>query len=620
MMQFSLIEQIALAIFLLSGISFFLYHLLIRLKIILKGKSNFSVDELPKRLKRVFDEVILHKKVVSGNRKSAGVLHALVMYGFIFFGLITINHFSTAFGLYIFNDTIRKNYFYFFGAPWAILCTAGILGLAYRRFVIKPEALGKFSATSALVTLFITTLMITYLIDEIHHLNPFMNNVGAKINWWLHSGVIGGFLFLIPQSKHMHLVLSPFNIFLRPSEIPNHGAIPIDMEASEEELDNLLLDLSRLSKDQALDIFTCVECGRCTEVCPANRGGGILDPKYHFILDLKDPMLKSGDVNVVDKINVEAGWECTTCQACTEVCPVGNHVEKADEIRSFQVLAEGDVPQEYQKLLRNLQETGNTEGASSSAILDELPAYTSDKELVLWLGCFAKHAMDPNFISSIRNFVKILDSAGVSYGVLSNEQCSGDPANKLGDKLTYQLLMDQNVEQLNKVKNVASMCPHCVVNLQKEYKKYHEIKYEVKHHTQVISELLEEGRININPGSLEKVTYHDPCNLSRTLDEVSAPRSAIKAAAPEFFELDESGKETLCCGAGGALWWKKDGGEGRTHLLRAEQVIESKADTVVTGCNFCYGMMNQGIGPLTPSDQEEIKVKDVADIVAENLS
>ena len=619
-MKFYIIEQLVLAVFLLSGISFFLYQLLLRLNIVLKGKLDFSIEDLPKRLTRVFDEVILHKKVASGDRKSAGIFHAFVMYGFIFFGLITVNHFLTAFDLYIFNDTIRKNYFYFFGAPWAILCTTGILGLAYRRFVTKPEALGKFSATSALVTVFITTLMITYLIDEIHHLKPFMGNVGAKINWWLHSGVIGGFLFLIPKSKHMHLVLSPFNIFLRPFEVPNHPPIPIDLEASEEELDELLLELSKLSKDQALDIFTCVECGRCTDVCPANRGGGILDPKYHFILDLKDPMLESNDVNVVDKINVEAGWECTTCQACTEVCPVGNHVEKADEIRSFQVMVEGDVPQEYQKLLRNLQETGNTEGASSSELLQQMPEYTPDKELVLWLGCFAKHAMDPNFVKSVENFTKILDSAGVTYGVLSNEQCSGDPANKLGDKLTYQMLMDNNVEELNKVKRVTTMCPHCVVNLQKEYSKYHEIKYEVKHHTQVINELLEEGKININPGSLEKVTYHDPCNLSRTLDEVDGPRNAIKAAAPEFFELEESGKETLCCGAGGALWWKKDTGEGRTHLLRAEQVIESKTDTVVTGCNFCYGMMNQGIGPLTPADQDKIEVKDVADIVAENIS
>ena len=617
MTKFSLLEQIVLILFLSSGLSFFLYQLILRLKIVLTGKSDFTTDQLPDRLKRVFDEVILHKKVAGRGRKYAGIMHALVMYGFIFFGLITINHFLMAFGLYLFNDTFRLWYFRILGGPWAFFCSFGILALAYRRFVIKPKALGKFSATSAVVTVFIVTLMVTYLIDELHLLK---NPIAYKVNWWIHSGVIGGFLFLIPKSKHMHLVLSPFNIFLRPFEIPNHPAIPIDLEASEEELDNLLLDLSRLSKDQALDIFTCVECGRCTDVCPANRGGGILDPKYHFILDLKQPMLESGDANVVDKINVEAGWECTTCQACTEVCPVGNHVEKADEIRSFQVLAEGDVPQEYQKLLRNLQETGNTEGASSSELLKQLPAYTSDKELVLWLGCFAKHAMDPNFIGSVKNFTKILDSAGVTYGVLSNEQCSGDPANKLGDKLTYQLLMDQNVEELNKVKNVTTMCPHCVVNLQKEYSKYHEIKYEVKHHTQVISELLEQGKIDINPGSLEKVTYHDPCNLSRTLDEVSAPRNAIKAAAPEFFELEESGKETLCCGAGGALWWKKDSGEGRTHLLRAEQVIESKTDTVVTGCNFCYGMMNQGVGPLTPAGQEPIKVKDVADIVAENLS
>ena len=243
MLQFSLVEQIALALFLLSGISFFLYHLLLRLRIVLKGKSNFSVDELPKRIIRVFDEVILHKKVASGKRKSAGILHALVMYGFIFFGLITINHFGMAFGLPIFSESFRHTYFLIFGAPWAILCTIGILGLAYRRFVIKPEALGKFSSTSALVSVFIVTLMTTYLIDELH----ILTGAAEKFNWWLHSGVIGGFLFLIPQSKHMHLVLSPFNIFLRPFEVPNHGAIPIDMEASEEELDNLLLDLSRLS-------------------------------------------------------------------------------------------------------------------------------------------------------------------------------------------------------------------------------------------------------------------------------------------------------------------------------------------------------------------------------------
>ena len=171
MLQFSLLEQIALAVFLLSGVSFFLYHLLLRLKIVLKGKSDFTVNDLPKRILRVFNEVILHKKVASGNRKSAGVFHAFVMYGFIFFGLITVNHFGMAFGLPIFNESIRHTYFLFVGAPWAILCSIGILGLAYRRFVTKPEALGKFSSTSALVSVFIVTLMTTYFIDELHILS-----------------------------------------------------------------------------------------------------------------------------------------------------------------------------------------------------------------------------------------------------------------------------------------------------------------------------------------------------------------------------------------------------------------------------------------------------------------
>ncbi|GIT10264.1 MAG: hypothetical protein CM1200mP31_4330 [Candidatus Neomarinimicrobiota bacterium] len=153
--------------------------------------------------------------------------------------------------------------------------------------MLSLRKLGKFSPTSALVSFFIVTLIFTYLIDEFHLLKNSPQQ--GKANWWIHSSVIGDFFFLIPQSKHMHLVLSPFNIFLRPFEVPDHPAIPIDLEASEEELDELLLDLSRLSKNQALDIFTCVECGRCTDVCPANRGGGGSRSKVSFYFRFKEP-------------------------------------------------------------------------------------------------------------------------------------------------------------------------------------------------------------------------------------------------------------------------------------------------------------------------------------------
>ena len=610
--QFTSIEQSILAITIIVTLVSFLYEVWRRLRIVFKGRDSLPFDRFGARAWRVFKEVFLHEKVIK-DRFWPGLMHALVFWGFIVFGLVTIDHFAIGFGHPIMNEQTHTYYSYIV-IPFSILVLIGIGSLTYRRFITRPKVLGKISPTSGLVALFISLLMITYLLGEAN-IDPIM----WRINWWIHSLIILAFLFLIPRSKHLHLVLAPINIFFKPFDLPEHTPVNIDLEGSEDELDTMLSDLTQMTKNQTLDVFSCVECGRCIDVCPANRGGGLLDPKNHFILDLREPLLKNGNVDVLSDINVEAGWECTTCQACTEVCPVGNHVEKSDEIRRIEVLVEGKVPQEYQKLFTNLQESGNTEGRSDSPLAERLPTYTPDKEYVLWLGCFARYELDPNFTQSVENFANILDVAGVSYGVLQKEHCSGDPANRLGDKLTYNMLREHNMEQLKEADKVVTLCPHCALNLEKEYAKYSEINYDVSHHTQVIAELIEEGRIEVKKGADGKVTYHDPCNLSRMLDEVDAPRTAINAVSDDFFELEESGKNTLCCGAGGGLWWKKET-KGRTHLVRAEQVVDSNADTVVTGCNFCYGMMNQGLGPLTPSDQEQIKVKDVADIVAENLS
>ncbi|MBT4660274.1 MAG: 4Fe-4S dicluster domain-containing protein [Candidatus Marinimicrobia bacterium] len=609
--HFSIIEKVILSGLTLIALGSFSYEVLRRVFIVQKGLDSLPFDRFGERLFRVFREVLLHEKVIR-ERPFPGLMHALVFWGFLVFGLVTIDHFAIGFYKPFMSDSVHHAYSKIV-IPFAVFVVFGILSLAYRRFINRPKALGKISPTSGLVAVFIVVLMGTYIYGETG-LSPFV----WKINWWIHSILILAFLFLIPRSKHLHLVLAPFNIFFRSFDQPDHTPVHIDLEGDEDELDAMLNDLTKLTKNQALDIFSCVECGRCTDVCPANRGGGILDPKYHFIMDLRDPLLEGKDVAVLDQINVEAGWECTTCQACTEVCPVGNHVEKSDEIRRLEVLVEGRVPQEYQKLFTNLQETGNTEGASSSPFADSFPVFTPGKEYVLWLGCFARHGLDPNFNKSVENFTKILDVAGVTYGVLAEEQCSGDPANRLGDKLTYTMLREHNMEQLYETKKVVTLCPHCAVNLGKEYGKYGSINYTVEHHTQVIGHLIDEGKIKVQMGESGKVTYHDPCNLSRMLDIVDEPRTAIKAASSNFQEMEESGRNTLCCGAGGALWWKKET-QGRTHLVRAEQVIESGADTVVTGCNFCYGMMKQGLGPMTPEGRADVVVKDVADIVADNL-
>ena len=615
-MSFSFIEQIILFAVILLSIGSFSFELFKRFVIISKGTGTFSFNSFGIRIKRVLVEFILQKKVIS-QRFWPGLMHAFVFWGFMFFSIITLDHFSIGFHTHLLSDNFKHFYGIFFGVPWAIFVLIGISSLAYRRFIIKPKYLGdKTSYTSGFVALFISVLMITYIIEYIyvgHH----STSLAMKINWWIHAVLILGFLILIPRSKHLHLVLSPINIFFKPILSPDHRPVPIDMEADEEELESLLGSLDKLSKNQTLDIFSCVECGRCTEVCPAHRGGGKLDPKNHFILDLKDHLL-SNQLDAINKIDVDAGWECTSCQACSEVCPVGNEVEKSDEIRNLQVLVKGNVPQEYQKIFNNLQNTGNPDGAMSSDLTDELPAFDGTQEFVLWLGCFAKYKMDPKFTSSVYSLIKILDSANTSYGILKKEQCTGEPANRLGDKLTYNMLMKANLEELKNVQKIITMCPHCSVNLGIEYAKYAKIDYEVYHHTQIIEQFINNGDIKVNKNNSEKVTFHDPCNLSRMMGEVEAPRTALKSCCNNFSELEENGKNTLCCGAGGGLWWKKETG-GKTHLPRAQQIVDSGSDTVVTGCNFCFGMMNQGLGPLLPENRNPIKVKDIADIVAENL-
>ena len=610
--NFNIFEKNILLIGILVSLASFSYEIWKRIRIVLKGTGTLPFDRPIERSWRVFKEVMLQEKVIKG-RPLAGIMHAFVFWGFLAFGLITIEHFAKGFGFTLLSYDVHRIYSYIV-IPFSLLVIIGIVHLAYRRFIIKPKALGKLSPTSGLVAIFIILLMVTYLLGETQ-----LPILLWKANWWLHSLLILAFLILVPRSKHLHLVLGPFNIFFKPFNQPDHAPVNIDMEASEEELDTMLTNLTKMSKNQALDIFSCVECGRCMDVCPAHRGGGILNPKDHFILDLRNPLIENQDVDVLASINVEAGWECTTCQACTEVCPVGNQVEKSDEIRRLQVLVEGDVPQEYQKIFSNLQNTGNTEGVSKSPLDNKFPKYTPDKEYAFWLGCFAKYEVDPDFTQSVDNFAKILDAAGVTYGVLEKEQCSGEPANRLGDKLTASMLREHNLEQLQDVKKIVTMCPHCAVNLGKEYSNYSEINYTVEHHSQVIGQLIEENKIAVKMNAEGKVTYHDPCNLSRMLDVVEAPRKAINAVSSNFSELPESGKDTLCCGAGGGLWWKKET-VGRTHLVRAEQVVESEADTVVTGCNFCYGMMNQGLDPLIPEGRKAVEVKDIADIVAENLA
>jgi len=282
--HFSVLEKVILFGLTLIALGSFTYEVLRRVFIIQKGLGSFPFDRLGERLFRVFREVLLHEKVIR-ERPFPGLMHAFVFWGFLVFGLVTIDHFAIGFYKPIMSESVHHAYSRIV-IPFAVFVIIGILSLAYRRFINRPIALGQISPTSGLVAVFIVILMVTYIYGETD-LSPLV----WKINWWIHSILILAFLFLIPRSKHLHLVLAPFNIFFRSFDQPDHTPVHIDLEGDEDELDNMLNDLTKLTKNQTLDIFSCVECGRCTDVCPANRGGGILDPKYHFIMDLRDPVI-----------------------------------------------------------------------------------------------------------------------------------------------------------------------------------------------------------------------------------------------------------------------------------------------------------------------------------------
>ncbi len=230
-MSFTLIEKILLTIIIISALSSFSWEIIKRFKIVLKGEGKLPFDNLSKRLIKVLREFIFQEKVLK-QRFFVGLMHGFVFWGFMAFGLITIDHFLRGYNLYLFNDFIRTYYGIFIGLPWSILVLIGILSLAYRRFITKPIFLGeKISYTSGVVAIFISLLMITYIIDLVWIItNSHPDYITYKIVWWLHAILILAFLILIPKSKHLHLVLSPFNIFFKPLTNPDHRPVPIDMD------------------------------------------------------------------------------------------------------------------------------------------------------------------------------------------------------------------------------------------------------------------------------------------------------------------------------------------------------------------------------------------------------
>ena len=603
---------------------------------VVRGRLKFaqsSGEPLPSnnilgRLRRVFFEVVLQTKVIRA-RPVAGILHALVMWGFIAFAWVSLEHMMHGFrGL----DAAQpdRSWYGWFAAVWAVAVLVGIIGLSYRRFVLRPKALGALSSSSGVVAALIVVLMVTYLLGW-RTLEAGSRN--WQVNWWLHTFSLLGMLWVIPNSKHLHLLLGPVAIFFGSETTSGMRALRED-----DDDDFGLLHFRQLSPKDLLDINACVECGRCTEACPANTVGQTLNPKQ-IVLDLQHGLLAGGDGLAGTPEQVEAGeysisevdlFQCLSCGACEQACPVGiEHVgPKILDMRRGLVSEGRTNDDKLNGLFTTMERSPHNPWGVAHETRRKLieaegfPIFDGSQEWLFWLGCGVSY--DPHGQDVARAMSKILNAAGVSWGVLARETCCGEPARRAGNEYLYMELSEKVIDAFRSagVKRLVTCCPHCTRMLDVDYRQnesYGELDIKVAHHTELLSEILPLLDAKLDKAE-ELVTFHDPCYLARGRGVTEEPRQVLAAAGVGITEMEHSRSETFCCGAGGAQLFiaddKSDPPGGRINHRRFAEVYETGVSTVAVACPYCPIMLSDA---ARHAGREEFVVADVAEIVAVRL-
>ena len=575
-----------------------------------KPDADFRLKPLAPRLREFVLEVLLQRQVIR-ERRLAGVAHALVFWGFCAFALVTLDHLAVAFRLDPISAAGSLGRTYLNVVAWfAIAVAAAIAGLAVRRFVVRPKWLGEVSPESGLIAFLIFLLMVTYLAS----LWLGEEGLGARVNWWLHTLALLVFLPLIPHTKHLHLVLSPFAVFFR-----REGFSQIPPLAEDDDFG--LVAGKDVTRVVALQSFSCVECGRCTEHCPAHLTGKVLNPK-EVILGMRSYLREAGpgsEQPLLEKhLSPEAVFQCTTCGACEYQCPLGiQHLPVIVGLRRGAVNT-GTWEDDYgTRLFLNLERYGNPLGLPSPErdkfiARAELPFYDGSQEYCLWLGCMG--AYDPQGRDIVVALTAILRHLGVSFGVLRKESCTGDSARRLGNDLLFGQLAESNHGQIRAagVKRMLSICPHCVRTIGTDWREYG-AAVAIEHHT----EFLERHRDRL-PGTRtngKTAVYHDPCYLGRYRGVYQAPRRVLEAGL-RVLEPPRSGARSFCCGAGGGLTFLGEEKGKRVSAERAEELAATGADIVAAACPFCHTMFRDALAAVSASPPQLL---DVAQIVAAGL-
>ena len=440
------------------------------------------------------------------------------------------------------------------------------------------------------------------------------------VAWWTHVVTVLAFAAYLPQSKHLHIVTTLPNVFFRKQTPRGQLSLIEDIENQETFGAASLRDLSW---KQLLDGYTCTECGRCSDNCPALATGKPLDPQ-RIVLDVRDQLLRDGP-----KLLAEAKGEIPSPAHFVEACPVTiEHIDKIVDMRRHLTLMEGSAPPEAQRAMTNIERAGNPWGEPRETRGDwakelGVPTYTEkpDAEWLYFVGCAA--SVDRRNQKVARALVQVLRAAGVSFAILGTEEtCNGDPARRIGNEYLWQVQAQQNIETFKKygVRKVIASCPHCFNTIANEYPQLGG-SYEVVHALQLVDRLIAEGKLKVGGGMAEAVAYHDPCYLGRHNGVYDAPRAVLDAVpGVQRVEIEPYHRERgFCCGAGGGRMWMEEKVGQRVNHRRIDQLLatNSGATKVASGCPFCLIMLEEGVG--AKGVQEQIRPVDVLELVAGRL-
>ena len=613
---------------------------------LVRGARPTGRDEVsPTRFGRELTHVLGQQKLLQ--KLGPGVMHAFIFWGFIVL-LPTI--LEAAVAIVDEDATLpwlgNAAWYAFLSDVFATLVAIGVGMAFFIRKVLKPDRFrGSHMQEADRILFTILAIVVTLLLWTASRIALGLTDadprpvsdllsglfaggqgteVAERILVWSHLLVILGFLVYLPGSKHLHIGTAPINVWLS-KDAPSGRLEPnrIDLEAAEEDIRFGVATQKDLSRKQMLDLFTCTECGRCQEVCPAWATGKPLSPKL-LIMDLRDRVVAeaAGEVElqplVPNAVTDQVVWDCVTCGACVRECPVDiEHVDTIVDLRRNLVMAESRFPQEAGAMLRAVENQENPWGQPASARLD----WTKDvevrvlqegdpaPEVLFWVGCAG--AFDERAQQTTRSIVRLLQAAGVDVAVLGpREKCTGDPARRMGHEYLFQMLAEQNVETLNGagVTKIVASCAHCFNTFANEYPDYGGT-YEVVHHTQLLSELIAAGRLQPRTGD-GRITYHDACYLGRHNGEFDAPRDVIGG---EIEEMPRSRERSFCCGAGGARMWMEEE-TPRINDTRFEEAAATGAETVATACPYCLVMLDDA----AKGKGSEIRVADAATLLAES--